>query len=109
MKRRTAKSENVPATSAMQIEFNAEERNYIVENPETDLLLTEVGMRLVKPSSATGGTISVEAMETEIQKFLAELREEFVRKINRVTQPSILRGLARRLLPDYDDLTSLTD
>ena len=29
----------------MRIEFKEEERNYIIDNPETDLLLTEVGMR----------------------------------------------------------------
>jgi CRP-like cAMP-binding protein len=86
----------------MRIEFNEEERNYIVDNPETDLLLTEVGMALVDKFSSTGVVISVEVTETEVQEFLDELREEFVRKINRVAQPAILRGLARRLLPDYD-------
>jgi hypothetical protein len=108
MKRRTAKPENVPAAPALRIEFKEEERNYIVDNPETDLLLTEIGMRLVERFSADGGAVSVEATETELQKFLAELREEFVWKINRVAQPSILRGLARRLLPDYQELTPLT-
>jgi hypothetical protein len=53
-------------------------------------------MRLVEMFSASGGAISVEAPEKEIQNFLAELREEFVGKINRVAQPSILRGIARR-------------
>ena len=93
----------------MQIQFKEVERNYIVDNPETDLLLTEVGMRLVERFSESGRAVSVEATETEIQQFLAELREEFVWKINRVAQPTILRGLARRLLPDYEDLTMLTD
>jgi hypothetical protein len=92
----------------MRIEFKEEERNYIVDNPETDLLLTEVGMRLVDRFSASGGVISVEASETEVQEFLAELRAEFIRKIYRVTQPAILTGLARRLLPDHEDMTSLT-
>ena len=91
----------------MRIEFNEEERNYIVDNPETDLLLTEVGMTLVDKFSSTGVVISVEATETEVQEFLDELREEFVRKINRVAQPAILRGLACRLLLDYDSITSL--
>jgi hypothetical protein len=108
MKRPTKKPEDVPAASATQIAFTAEERDYIVDNFETDLLLTEVGMRLVERFSVDGGSVSVEATETEIQKFLAELREEFVWKINRVAQPSILRGLARRLLPDYQELTPLT-
>ena len=93
----------------MRIEFKEEERNYIVDNPETDLLLTEVGMSLVDRFGVSGGIILVEATETEIQRFLDELRDEFIRKVNRVVQPSILRGLARRLLPDYDDITSLTD
>jgi hypothetical protein len=66
-------------------------------------------MSLVDRFGVSGGIILVEATETEIQRFLDELRDEFIRKINRVVQPSILRGLARRLLPDYDDITSLTD
>ncbi len=85
-----------------------EECDYIVDDFETDLLLTEVGMRLVERFSVGGGSVSVETTETEIEKFLAELREEFVWKIDRVAQPSILRGLARRLLPDYQELTPLT-
>ena len=90
----------------MRIEFEEEERNYIVENPETDLLLPEVEMSLVDGFGASGGIISVEATKMEIQKFLTELRGEIIRKGNRVSQPSILRGLARRLLPDYDDINS---
>jgi hypothetical protein len=66
-------------------------------------------MSLVDRFGVSGGIILVEATETEIQRFLDELRDEFIRKVNRVVQPSILRGLARRLLPDYDDITSLTD
>ena len=93
----------------MRIEFNEEERNYIIDNPETDLLLSEVGMNLVDRFDVSGGVILVEATEREIQRFLDELRNEFIRKINQVVRPSILRGLARRLLPDYDDITSLTD
>ena len=81
----------------------------MVDNPETDLLLTEVGMSLVDRFGVSGGIILVEATETEIQRFLDELKIQFIRKINRVVQPSILRGLARQLLPDYDDITSLTD
>ena len=93
----------------MRIEFKEEERNYIIDNPETDLLLTEVGMNLVDGFGVSGGVVLVEATETDIQRFLDELRNEFIRKINRVARPSILRGLARRLLPDYDDIASLTD
>jgi len=93
----------------MRIEFKEEERNYIVDNPETDLLLTEVGMSLVDKCGGSGGVISVEATETEIQRFLDELRDEFIRKINWVVYPSVLRGLARRLLPDYTHITPQTD
>ena len=93
----------------MRIEFTEQERNYIVANPETDLLLTEVGISLVERVAARGEMISVEAADVEIQQFLAELRGEFVRKINRVPQPSILRGLARRLLPDYDHIAQQPD
>jgi hypothetical protein len=91
----------------VRIEFSEDERNYIVQNPETDLLLTNLGMSLVEGFSASGGVVSVEATDTEIQKFLEELKDEFLRKINRVTQPAILRGLARRLLPDCDNITRL--
>ena len=93
----------------MRIEFKEEERNYIVNNPETDLLLTEVGMSLVDKGGGIGGVISVEATETETQRFLDELRDEFIQKINRVVHPSVLRGLARRLLPDYAHVASQTD
>jgi len=93
----------------MRIEFKEEERDYIVNNPETDLLLTEVGMSLVDARSGNGAVISVEATGTETQRFLDELRDEFNRKINRVVHPSLLRGLARRLLPDYAHVASQTD
>jgi hypothetical protein len=93
----------------MRIEFKEEERHYILDDPETDLVLTEVGMRLVDGFGVSGGVILVEAPEREIQMFLDELRGEFIRKIHRIARPSLLRGLARRLLPDYDDITSLTD
>ena len=85
----------------MRIEFTSEERSYIVDNFETDLVLTRVGMSLVEKVGATGEMISVEATDAEIQEFLDELWGEFIRKINRVANPIILRGLARRLLPDY--------
>jgi hypothetical protein len=93
----------------MRIEFKEEERNYIVDNPETDLLLTGVGMSLVDRFAVSGEVISVEATETEHQKFLDELKDEFIRKIHRVEQASILEGLARRLLPDYAHIVSLTN
>ena len=66
-------------------------------------------MYLVDRFGVSGGVILVEATETEIRRFLDELKGEFIHKINRVGQPSILRGLARRLLPDYDDIALLTD
>jgi hypothetical protein len=64
MKRRTAKPENVPAAPALRIEFKAEERNYIVDNVETDLLLTEVGMRLVEGPRDVPARSKSEDLET---------------------------------------------
>ena len=74
----------------MRFQFKEEERNYIVDNPETDLLLTQVGLRLVARFSASGGVISVEATEAEGQEFLAELRHKLFCKIERVAEPAIL-------------------
>ncbi len=93
----------------MRIQFREEERSYILDNPETDLLLTEIGLSLVEEFSVSDGVISVEATEAETQEFLAELRYAFIWKLQRVAEPVILRGLARRLLPDYNDIAPPTD
>ncbi len=92
----------------MHIHFTEAERRYILDDHETDLVLTEVGLRLVDRFDASSGVISVEANEVEEREFLAELRHEFVQKIERVAKPELLRGLARRLLPDYPAIASAT-
>ncbi len=85
----------------MQIEFTEVERNYIVESSDTDMLLTEVGMRLVTLSSLNGEKVTVEANIEEANEFFAELKYAVKFKICYVSQPAILRDLARRLLLDH--------
>jgi hypothetical protein len=93
---------------AMHMHFSEAERGYIVDNPETDLLLTQVGLRLVDGFTASNGVVLVEANEAEEREFLAELKSEFVRTIDRVAKPEVLHGLVLRLLPDDEDITRIT-
>jgi len=48
----------------MILQFTERERNYIVNSEETNLLLTEVGMRLVDKLSAHDGLMCIEATST---------------------------------------------
>ena len=85
----------------MTLQFTEEERNNIVNNPGTDLLLTEVGMRLV---DAAGDVISIKATEKEAEEFFEELRYTCNEKGDRITEVESLRELARRLLKTHSDL-----
>ena len=82
----------------MILQFTEKERNYIVNNPETDLLLTEVGMRLIEK---VGDLMTIEATEAEFEEFAAELRYTLTEKVQQNGEVETLRRLARRLLPEY--------
>ena len=85
----------------MTLVFTEEERDYIVNNYETDLVLTEVGMSLVERFTRSTSDISIKASDADIQAFLAELKEEYRCKVERISRPDVLTGLAQRLLPDF--------
>jgi len=90
------------AGKEMALIFTEEERDYIVNNHETDLVLTEVGISLIERFTRTDTGISINATDADIADFFAELREEYRCKINRISSPYILTGLARRLLSDFE-------
>ena len=84
--------------------FTEEERDYIVNNNETDLVLTEVGMSLIERFTRTDTGISINVSDADITEFLAEVKGEYRRKIKRISSPHILTGLARRLLSDSETI-----
>ena len=85
----------------MRLIFTEEERDYIVNNHETDLLLTEVGMSLVERFTRTHAGISVNTSEADAAEFFAVLKEEYGCKVDRISRPDILTNLAKKLLPDF--------
>jgi len=85
----------------MTLVFTEEERDYIVNNHETDLMLTEVGMSLIERFTRTGLDISINTSEDNAAAFFAELREEYRCKVERISRPDLLAGLAKKMLPDY--------
>ena len=85
----------------MTLVFTEEERDYIVNNHETDLVLTEVGMSLIERFTRTDSGISINASEENAAAFFAELREEYRHKVERSSRPDLLAGLAKKMLPDF--------
>jgi hypothetical protein len=92
---------NVSKRKDMTLVFTEEERDYIVNNYETDLVLTEVGMSLVERFTRSKSDISIKVSDADIQAFLAELKEEYRCKVKRISRPDVLTGLVQRFLPDF--------
>jgi hypothetical protein len=88
----------------MTVHFSHEERDYIVENAETDLLLTEVGLRLVDRYRESDGLLFIDVSQSDYEQFIDDLREEFLWKSRRLSDPRVLINLARRLLEDFESL-----
>jgi hypothetical protein len=88
----------------MTLQFSHEERDYIVDNSETNLVLTELGLRLVDRYSESQGLVVIDVPQSEYQEFLAVLRDEFLWKIRRLSDPRMLTNLTRRFLKDFESL-----
>ncbi len=91
----------------MKIIFSRAESKYIVENSETDLMLTSIGMDLVAAIGRTSEDVHVDASQTDYEEFLESLRDDYVWKIKRLPDPTYLTNLARRHLPDFQSLTPM--
>ncbi len=91
----------------MTLQFSAEERGFIVDDFQTDLLLTQAGLKLVERYAEKDGFVVVDVSEDEHEEFIAELREEFIWKSRRISNGRVLVALARRLLPDFESLEPL--
>ena len=90
----------------MTLQFSHEERAYIVDNSETDLLLTEVGLRLVDQCRESDGLVFIDVSQSEYEQFVADLRDEFLWKSRRLSDPRVLINLAGRFLKDFGSLES---
>jgi hypothetical protein len=77
--------------------FSREERDFIVEDRETDLLLTEVGMMLVEKLAESDGMFRIQTSEDNANHFLHELKSECVLKAHRIKQGALLTKMAKRL------------
>ena len=91
----------------MTLRFSQDEQRFIVNELQTDLLLTRAGIKLVEEHPAADGFVVVAVSQSEHAEFISELREEFVWKSRRITNASVLVALARRLLPDFESLEPL--
>ena len=88
----------------MTLQLSHEEHAYILDNPETDLMLTELGMKLIETPRENGESVVIDGSQSDYEEFLIELREEFIWKSRRLKNPQILVHLAQRLLPDFESL-----
>ena len=48
--------------------------------------------------------MSVEVGQCDYENFIDDLREEFIWKSQRLSDPNVLVNLARRFLPDFDSI-----
>lgn len=62
----------------MKILFSQAESKYIVENSETDLMLTSIGMELIEAINNTSEDVHVEASPEDYKEFLDSLRDDFL-------------------------------
>ena len=88
----------------MTLQFSHDERAYIVDNCETDLLLTEAGLKLVDNYIKSDELVCIEVSENDHDRLIRELRDEFLWKSQRLGDPRILIQLARRFLQDFESL-----
>jgi hypothetical protein len=88
----------------MEIIFTKAERDYIVLNQSSDLVLTSIGMNLVERSKQIGGAYSLDAGTEDYSEFIENLRDEFIWKIRRISNPQPLNSMAKKFLDDYHSL-----
>ena len=89
----------------MKITFSRSECEYIVENPETDLMLTRIGLTLIHALENNSEEIELNVPSTDYEEFLDALREEYEWKVGRLPDPRYMLSLAERLLPNFQSLT----
>ena len=87
----------------MLLRFTLEERDYIVHNRETDLLLTEVGTKLFDDYKVEDNEISVEVSNKDYIDFIKHIEIEYIWK-NRRIKSAVFFELLRRFIEDTDDL-----
>ena len=88
----------------MKIIFTKTERDYIVLNQSSDLVLTSIGMQLVERCKQIDGAYSLDAGTEDYSEFIENLRDEFIWKIRRIPNPETLNNMAKKFLGDYDSL-----
>ncbi|MSU35748.1 MAG: hypothetical protein EXS36_11715 [Pedosphaera sp.] len=96
-----------PDSTHMTLRFSQDKQRFVVDELQTDLLLTRVGIKLVEEHPAADGSVVVVVSQSEHAEFISELREEFLCKSRRIANARVLVALARRLLPDFESLERL--
>jgi len=84
------------------------ERDYIVQNQNSDLVLTSIGMNLVERCKQVGGAYSLDAETEDYSEFIENLRDEFIWKIRRISNPQPLNSMAKKFLDDYNSLKPMS-
>ena len=88
----------------MEIYFTIDERDYVVKNESSDLMLTSIGMKLIERVKPEDNKYSFEVGNEEFDGFLEILRDEYIWKINRTSDPRPLKSIAMRFLDDFNSL-----
>ncbi len=89
----------------MKITFSRAECEYVAQNPETDLVLTRVGLVLIEARDGNCEQIEIDSSDADYQEFLEVLRDDYIWKVARLPDPARLTSMAQRLLPDFESLT----
>jgi len=84
--------------------FSRSECEYIVQKADTDLMLTRVGLFLIDALEKDGEQIEVDASDTDYREFVDTLRDDYIWKVERLSDPARLISMAQRLLPDFKSL-----
>jgi len=92
------------AADKMKIIFSKSERDYIVENKSSDLSLTSIGFQLIEKCKEVDREFCVETNTLDYDEFIDNLRDEFIWKIRRISNPQPLNSMAKKFLDDYHSL-----
>lgn len=88
----------------MNITFTKTERDYIVLNQSSDLVMTSIGMQLVERCKEIDGAYCLEIEAESFSEFTEILRDEFIWKIRRISDYQPLNCMAKKFLDDYQSL-----
>ena len=90
----------------MIVRFTQEERDYIVNNKETDLLLTELGLKLVEGFKEVEKGVYIEVSDKDYKAFVEDFKDEYIWKSKRINNLFFFK-LAKRFITNLESLKAI--